>query len=167
MFELNPLANPDAFWQHIVMLVVAVILGYLIGLVSGKKEISSLENELSRIDSDLSYCRTQKTILKKAVSKQPLEVIALTQQDIQHDDLKIIEGIGPKIESVLKQAGIHSFRQLSQKQPEQISSILLNADARLQIHDTTTWPRQAALAADGNWDQLKTWQDELNGGRVE
>lgn len=167
MFELNPLANPDALWQHIAMLVVSIILGYFIGLISGKKEILRLENELYRLDSDLSYCHDQKTILKKSASKQPLEIIAVSDTDTQHDDLKIIEGIGPKIESVLKEAGIHSFQQLSQKQPDQISSILLNADARLQIHDPTTWPRQAALAAHGNWDQLKTWQDELNGGRAE
>jgi large subunit ribosomal protein L21 len=29
---------------------------------------------------------------------------------------------------------------------------------------TETWPQQAALAADGKWDELKELQDKLDGG---
>ena len=32
-------------------------------------------------------------------------------------------------------------------------------------HDPTTWPQQAAMAADGRWDELAAWQAELQGGR--
>jgi len=35
------------------------------------------------------------------------------------------------------------------------------------MHDPTTWPQQADLAANGKWDELKVLQDELNGGRPE
>ncbi len=28
-----------------------------------------------------------------------------------------------------------------------------------------TWPEQAKMAAEGKWDELKKWQDELNGGK--
>ncbi len=93
--------------------------------------------------------------------------IAAVTEKVQHDDLKIIEGIGPKIESVLNTAGIYSFYQLSQKTPEQISAILSNSDSRFQVHDPATWPRQAELASKGNWDELKAWQELLNGGREE
>ncbi|SEJ68188.1 hypothetical protein SAMN04487995_5878 [Dyadobacter koreensis] len=173
MFELNPLANPDAFWQHILMLAVALILGYIIGYISRKSVISDMEIELSRLDSDLKYCQDQKIVLKSADERvqvnnvrEVLPVMPVAEK-IQQDDLKVIEGIGPKIESVLKDAGIYSFRQLSQKSAEQISVILANSDSRFQVHDPATWPRQAELAANGDWDRLKTWQDELNGGRVE
>ena len=27
-----------------------------------------------------------------------------------------------------------------------------------------TWPKQAKMAADGKWDELKKWQDEMDGG---
>jgi len=174
MFELNPLANPDASWQHILILAVALILGYIIGYISRKNVISDMETELSRIDSDLKYCKDQKIILKNSVTdrvqvnnvREVVPVMPVVEK-IQHDDLKIIEGIGPKIESILNNAGIYSFRQLSQKNAEQISEILTNYDSRFQIHDTTTWPRQAELAANGDWDRLKAWQDELNGGSIE
>jgi hypothetical protein len=35
------------------------------------------------------------------------------------------------------------------------------------MHDPTTWPEQAKMAADGNWDELKTLQDNLKGGKAE
>ncbi|MCF2447383.1 hypothetical protein L0657_25740 [Dyadobacter sp. CY345] len=173
MFELNPLANPDAFWQHLLMLAVALILGYIIGYISRKSVITDMETELSRLDSDLKYCQDQKIVMKKSAERVQVNNVRTVvpvmpvAEKIQHDDLKIIEGIGPKIESVLKNAGINSFRQLSQKTAEQISEILANSDSRFQVHDPTTWPRQAELAANGDWDRLKAWQDELNGGRIE
>ena len=174
MFELNPLANPDAFWQHILMLAVAALLGYIIGYISGKAKITTFENELSRLDSDLKYCRDQKVVQRNTASKiqvnnvrEVIPVLPTPVERIQQDDLKVIEGIGPKMESVLKDAGILTFRQLSHKSAEQISQILVNSDSRFQVHDPATWPRQAELAANGSWDQLKAWQDELNGGRVD
>lgn len=82
------------------------------------------------------------------------------------DDLKVIEGIGPKLEEVLNEAGIKSYKHLADKTPEQIQVILATAGSRYNRHDPSTWPQQAALAAAGEWDQLKAWQDELDGGRV-
>jgi hypothetical protein len=36
---------------------------------------------------------------------------------------------------------------------------------RYKSHDPATWPEQAKLAAEGNWEELKKRQDELKGGR--
>ena len=79
------------------------------------------------------------------------------------DDLKKIEGIGPKIASTLVEAGIATFADLAKAKPEAISEII--ADVRGN-HVTDTWPKQAQLAADGKWDELKKWQDELDGGKA-
>lgn len=81
------------------------------------------------------------------------------------DDLEKIEGIGPKIADVLKGAGIATFAALAEATPEQIREILDNAGSQFAAHDPATWPKQAELAAAGKWDELKTWQDELVGGR--
>ena len=79
------------------------------------------------------------------------------------DDLKRIEGIGPKISSLLQDAGIATFAQLATISVEQLREIL---DAvNLRIADPTTWPEQAALAAAGNWEGLAALQSELKGGR--
>ncbi|MFD2822794.1 50S ribosomal protein L21 [Lacinutrix iliipiscaria] len=79
------------------------------------------------------------------------------------DDLKKIEGIGPKIASTLVEAGISTFADLAKTKAEKISEII--ADVRGN-HVTDTWPAQAKLAADGKWDELKKWQDELDGGKA-
>lgn len=81
------------------------------------------------------------------------------------DDLKIIEGIGPKIADLLVEAGIATFAQLAATTPEAISEILEKAGPQYNVHNPASWPAQSQLAADGKWDELKTLQDELIGGR--
>lgn len=82
------------------------------------------------------------------------------------DDLKVIEGIGPKIAEVLKLAGIQTFAQLAEADPRAISKILEDADPRLaRLGDPTTWPVQAKLAAAGDQAGLKALQESLKGGR--
>jgi len=81
------------------------------------------------------------------------------------DDLKKVEGIGPKIAELLGAAGILTFSDLGATDPAKIKEILAAAGNRYASHDPTTWPQQAQMAADGKWDELEKWQDELDGGR--
>jgi predicted flap endonuclease-1-like 5' DNA nuclease len=81
------------------------------------------------------------------------------------DDLKKIEGIGPKIEAILKEAGLPTFAAVADSNAVAIREILSAAGPRYNSHDPETWAAQAALARDGKWDELKKWQDELNGGK--
>jgi len=78
------------------------------------------------------------------------------------DDLKKIEGIGPKIASTLVEAGITTFADLAKTKSTKISEIIAGVRGN---HVTDTWPKQAKLAAEGKWDELKKWQDELDGGK--
>lgn len=79
------------------------------------------------------------------------------------DDLKRIEGIGPKIARALHAAGITTFAQLAALEPAQISAILRASTIRLAF--TETWPEQARLAAEGRWDELAALQAQLTAGR--
>ena len=79
------------------------------------------------------------------------------------DDLKKVEGIGPKIAETLIAAGISTFAELAKAKPAKIAEMI--ADVRGN-HVTDTWPAQAKLATDGKWDELKKWQDELDGGKA-
>ena len=80
------------------------------------------------------------------------------------DDLKKIEGAGPKAAEALVNAGYDSFEKISKAEPEALSTILSEASSRLAHIVTETWPKQAQLAADGKWDELKELQDRLDGG---
>jgi predicted flap endonuclease-1-like 5' DNA nuclease len=79
------------------------------------------------------------------------------------DDLTIIEGIGPKIASLLKQAGITSFAQLAAAEISFLEKLL--KDNGLQFTKPASWPEQARLAAEGKMDDLKALQDKLVAGR--
>ena len=82
------------------------------------------------------------------------------------DDLQRIEGIGPKIASVLQAAGIATFARLADTDTEQIEQILEQADPRLlRLADPSSWPEQARLAADGEWEALEALQAARKGGR--
>ena len=78
------------------------------------------------------------------------------------DDLTLIEGIGPKIAETLNAGGVSTFAQLGAMSPGDVSNSLGSTFAS---HDPTTWPKQAQMAAAGQWDELKVWQDQLDGGR--
>ncbi len=81
------------------------------------------------------------------------------------DDLTKIEGIGPAIAKLLAAEGIITFSDLASKQASDVKSILDNAEGNFKVHDPTTWPKQSEMAAAGKWDELKKWQDELDGGK--
>lgn len=82
---------------------------------------------------------------------------------VQPDDLKKIEGIGPKVAGLLNQAGITTFQQMVDAGAEKLESILDGAG--LQMIDADTWPEQAKLAAAGDWEGLAKLQEELKGGK--
>jgi DNA-directed RNA polymerase subunit beta' len=82
------------------------------------------------------------------------------------DDLTLVEGVGPKIAELLNSVGITSWRQLAATPVDQIRELLVQSGEPSALHDPTTWPQQAQMAADGLFDELKAWQDELNGGRM-
>ena len=86
--------------------------------------------------------------------------------DVKPDDLKKIEGIGPKISELMASNGYPTFALMSEAKVEDLKQILTDAGSRYQMHDPTSWPLQAKMAAEGQWDELKKWQDEHDGGKI-
>ena len=84
---------------------------------------------------------------------------------IKQDDLKLVEGIGPKIEGLLNEGGITTWAELADAPTDKVQAILDEAGPRYRMHDPATWAKQARLAADGNWEELESLQDRLDGGR--
>lgn len=170
MFELNPIQHTDAWWQHWLMFIVAGILGYIIGYRRG--DVEALESQLAGLGSDLDDClRTRVPVVATPVAAFVAPVVdAITAPvvttPVEPDNLKIVEGIGPKIEELFNKAGIFTFNQLAAADPAHLKEILVNAGSRFQMHDPTTWPAQSQMAAEGKFDELKTWQDELNKGKT-
>jgi predicted flap endonuclease-1-like 5' DNA nuclease len=81
------------------------------------------------------------------------------------NDLKVVEGIGPKIESLLKTDGINNWSDLAAAEVSRIQGILDEAGSRYKLAVPRTWSQQASLAAEGKWAELKALQDELQAGK--
>ena len=96
-----------------------------------------------------------------AAKKEAAPKKATPKKEAAIDDLKKVEGIGPKIAETLNAAGITTFDELSKTKPEKISEIIEDIRGN---HVPNSWPKQAKMAADGKWDELKEWQDTHKGG---
>lgn len=88
------------------------------------------------------------------------------EKTVKQDDLKIVEGIGPKIEELFQNAGITTWKQLSETSVEKRQEVLDSGGDNYKVHDPSTWAEQAELAYLNKWSALKKWQDELDGGKA-
>ncbi|MCL4127917.1 UNVERIFIED_CONTAM: hypothetical protein GTU68_011363 [Idotea baltica] len=109
--------------------------------------------------------KVAKVVEAKVEEKAPKK--AVSKKSAKGDDLKKIEGVGPKIAELLSNGGFDTFAKLSAANVEDLQNILSEAGSRYAAHNPTTWPQQAELAAADKWEELKELQDKLNGGRPE
>jgi predicted flap endonuclease-1-like 5' DNA nuclease len=109
--------------------------------------------------------KPKKAIAKKTTTKKVTAKKTTARKTAKADDLKKIEGIGPKIAGLLKDVGIITFADLSKAPIKTLKKVLDDAGSRFRMHDPKTWAAQAKLAAKGDWDKLKEWQGELKGGK--
>ncbi|MEO1259287.1 MAG: glycoside hydrolase family 13 [Bacteroidota bacterium] len=106
-----------------------------------------------------------KTAGKQAPTAKAKPKAAPAAKKAKADDLKKIEGIGPKIAGLLKEDGIVTFADLGKAKITTLKAILEKAGKRYQMHDPSTWAEQAKLANKGEWTKLAKLQDELKGGK--
>lgn len=123
----------------------------LLPKVTAQKTRSAKANK-SKIAKKVKAVKATKTIKsKKATTKK---------------DLTIIEGIGPKIASILQKEGIRTFEQLAKTDITKLQTILAKAGGRYKSHDPSNWAQQAELAAAGKWEVLAVWKKRLKGGKT-
>jgi predicted flap endonuclease-1-like 5' DNA nuclease len=63
------------------------------------------------------------------------------------DDLKVIDGIGPKLEMILQDGGIKTYEQLAEAKITTLKEILIAAGPRFKMYDPSSWRQKAELAA--------------------
>ncbi|TAF76808.1 MAG: hypothetical protein EAZ53_03345 [Bacteroidetes bacterium] len=136
-------------------------------------ELGNVKRSNTDLSIKLDECNKRGQALKSApvvttsvAEKTVVASAPAPQKKSKPDDLKIVEGIGPKIEELLHKAGIITFADLSKADIVKLKEILVNAGSRFQMHDPSTWPKQSELARDGKFEELKKFQDELNAGRI-
>lgn len=95
----------------------------------------------------------------------PKKVVPKKSAKAKKDKLTLIEGIGPKIATLLHADGIETFADLAKAKVGTLGKILKEAGPRFSIHKPNSWPKQARLARDGKMDALKKLQYKLDGGK--
>lgn len=104
-----------------------------------------------------------KTVKTKAANSATQ--VAVPKTASAKDDLTKVEGIGKKIEELLYQNNIKSFKELAGASDKTLKEILQSGGSRFAMHNPGTWPKQAKLAAEANWEDLKLLQKHLKGGK--
>ncbi|MBK7407513.1 MAG: hypothetical protein IPJ40_05155 [Saprospirales bacterium] len=135
------------------------------------KEAGTFRSHIGNLEADKAVLQAQLARLKEQHMAEGEEAtksrgIFAGTTPSHDDDLKLIEGVGPKIEKLLKEAGIRTFQDVVNSSAEKIREILDASGPNFKLADPTTWGKQAGLAAEGKWDELKELQDKLDGGRA-
>lgn len=138
-----------------------------------RAKTSSLESDLAKCHSDLSASKAASTSASNSfTASAPILIpfdgaVAKTAfgKTIKQDDLKIVEGIGPKIEELFHNHNIKTWKALSECSVAKCQEVLNSGGKRFEIHRPASWPEQAKMAYEGKWAELKKWQDDLHGGK--
>lgn len=119
---------------------------------SGNKRFRHLIGlDMPKAPQAKKVAKPKKTVKKdtgrtiKVESPAPKEK-ASSKSDITKNDLKTIDGIGPKMESLLNQAGITTFDQLAKTDVKDLTAILENAGSSSKLHNPSSWKQQAKAA---------------------
>jgi predicted flap endonuclease-1-like 5' DNA nuclease len=153
-------------WWVILLILILVIAVVIWALLRSAQHVEPVHVEHKHADEHEVHGAVEAAPASvEAVRAAPVETLISKTPAVspKPDDLTLIEGIGPKIAGILKEAGIETFAQLAISDVEALRALLLQAN--LRVNDPTTWPEQARLAAAGDWDGFEKLTSQLKGGR--
>ena len=171
ILQIHTLSKPEAIIEMILILTVAALLGYILSKLLVMTRLRLLREEIDQKRVELAKFRSvileETAIRTKPLAMNPVNFTNPVSSPVSTDpeDLKIIEGVGPRIEELLNKNGINNYSTLADMNPIRISAILRTAGPRYQIHDPSSWPQQAALAKEGKWAELEEMKIKLISGR--
>jgi predicted flap endonuclease-1-like 5' DNA nuclease len=128
------------------------------------KSLAETESELKATVNTLQVQEDKFSDLLKEKNKLA-EILDSKAISVKPDNLKQIEGIGPKLEEMLNENNIYTFRQLSDAAPAHLRGILDKGGEAYRIHDPGTWPEQAKLLSEGKIEEFEKLTLELKGGK--
>lgn len=132
-----------------------------------KKNSGKLKTEIDSLKTKNSAGNTQgfASLSETPIPYDAAAALAAFGKKIKQDDLKIVEGIGPKIEELYHNEGIKTWKALSETPLKQSKAILAAAGDKYAVHNPGSWAKQALMAYEGKWAKLKKWQEKHKGGK--
>ncbi|MGB5435898.1 MAG: hypothetical protein WBM98_08405 [Maribacter sp.] len=179
-------------WCWLIPLLVGVlcaIFGYLLGkgnstTIDNSADLKLLQDKNAKLQADLDACKGKLTAgaamagvggavaaaalttNEKAIPFDAAAAKAAMGKVIKKDDLKVVEGIGPKISGMFIDAGIKTWKALSETSVSDCQKVLDGGGDRYKIHDPASWPMQAKMCYENKWKELAKWQDEHDHGKL-
>lgn len=152
-------------WRSVLMTAIPVLVSMAVLAWVIRKERSETR---PRLMSRQSVPLDQPSVpVMQTVEWEHSQVMVEEEPEVyEESDLKVIEGIGPKIEAILKQRGIRTFRDLAQADTAYLTQILNENGIPVGLANPETWPEQADLADREMWQELDTMHSRLRGGRL-
>ncbi|MCI0711459.1 MAG: hypothetical protein L0154_14995 [Chloroflexi bacterium] len=100
-----------------------------------------------------------KEAVEDAIEKESLPVPPATGEP---QDLRAIQGIGPKTQDALYAEGITTYAQMAALSAAELETIVKEKHGvRIRAGATGSWPKQAQFLADGDTDGLAAYQKTL------
>lgn len=95
---------------------------------------------------------------KKAVKKAAEKVEKVVVEKVaEANDLKVIKGIGPKLEEMLNEMGITAYSQIAKMTLKDMRSVLADAGVNPKMYDVSGWKAQSKLAVKGDMEAVANW----------
>ncbi len=180
-------------WCWLIPLLVGILcayFGYLLGkgksaTIDNSADLKLLKDKNAKLQTDLDACKgklsagaakasassaaavaSSLTASKTVLPFHAADAKAALGKTVKQDDLKIVEGIGPKISGMFIDADIKTWKSLSETAVAGCQKVLDGGGNRYKVHDPASWPMQAKMAYEGKWAELAKWQDEHNHGKL-
>ncbi len=118
----------------------------------------------AKVEAEAMQANPAEGLQAESAQVESVLVDAQVSEAPEPEDLTQIEGIGSKAKSILHESGILTFAQVAAMSAEDLMKTLKEGGFRAPFNPET-WPEQASLAANGDWDTLKKLQDSLSGGQ--
>lgn len=148
--------------NFILVLLIGIIIGWILQAYLPPELVNTVNKSISQWSSKLSSSIAG---LFETKTQGPVSSNTAEKKSGSPNDLKKIEGIGPKIADLLNDDGILTYAHLANAKVGRLNSILEKGGSRYRRADPSTWPKQAAMAKKGDWEGLKKLQNKLKGGR--
>ena len=166
-------------WYWLIPILVC-LLGAIVGYLFGKggrlsttsmAELEALRELHTRLEIDLAKCREElaasgSPVHSTAIPFDTRAARAAFGKRIRENDLKLVEGIGPKIEGLFHNFDIKTWKALSETSVAKCQEVLDSGGYRYTVHDPASWPMQARMAYEGKWKALARWQEEHKHGKL-
>ncbi len=160
----------EAVWWFLAGLLTGFAIGVLVARRRRRADVGVARVEPAPIAQPAPVMPSAVDVPTRPPPSRSVDVAAARAAgfNLRHaDDLTIIEGIGRHVEELLRSHDITSFAQLAHRRVAELHAILEDGGPHFRYTQPAPWPRQALLASENRWAELRALQAERLDGAAD